>query len=116
MSVKRRIAVAALTLSAAGFGAWKTHESYVPAPMIPPRGHVPTIGYGSTHYDDRRPVRMRDAPIPRQRPELRPRNLLSLDQMHFPASPPGLTDLTDRRPSVRDNRWQAELTQGAPNH
>src|SRR3546814_8133123 len=90
MSVKRRIAVAALTLSAAGFGAWKTHESYVPAPMIPTRGDVPTIGYGSTHYEDGRPVRMSDAPISRQRAELLARNLLSLDEMRFRASLPGV--------------------------
>jgi GH24 family phage-related lysozyme (muramidase) len=91
MSVKQRIAVAALTLSAAGFGAWKTHESYVAAPMIPTQGDVPTIGYGSTHYEDGRPVRMSDAPISRQRAEVLARNLLSLDEMRFRASLPGVT-------------------------
>src|SRR3546814_13373282 len=59
--------------------------------MIPTGGEVPTIGYGSTHYEDGRPVRMSDAPISRQRAELLARNLLSLDEMRFRASLPGVT-------------------------
>lgn len=43
-----RIVVAALGLSAAGFGAVALHESYCASACIPVPGDVPTIGLGST--------------------------------------------------------------------
>ena len=88
MSTKRRIAVALLTLSASGFATWKANEQFVSAPMIPTRGDVPTIGYGSTHYEDGRPVRLIDPAISRRRAEQLARNLLSDDECRFRASIP----------------------------
>lgn len=86
MSARQRIAVAALTLSASGFTVWVASEGESPsvsglagttmlAPHIPTQGDVPTIGYGSTRYEDGTPVRMTDAPITRQRAEQLARNL-----------------------------------------
>lgn len=85
-----RIAVAALTLSAAGFASWKTAESFTAAPIIPTRGDVPTIGYGSTRYEDGTPVRMSDPPIARQRAAQLARNLHSQEELRFRASLPGV--------------------------
>lgn len=86
---KVRIAVAALTLSMAGFASWKASESFVPSPMIPTKGDVPTVGYGSTRYEDGTPVRLTDSPITRQRAAELARNLLSEDERRFIASLPG---------------------------
>ncbi|HET8883013.1 MAG TPA: glycoside hydrolase family protein [Solimonas sp.] len=88
MSARTRIAVALLTMSAAGFAAWKANEQFAPAPMIPTRGDVPTIGYGSTHYEDGRPVRLTDPAISRQRAEQLARNILSDDERRFRESLP----------------------------
>lgn len=43
-----RIAVAALSLSAAGFVGIALHESYTDKAVIPVPGDVPTIGFGTT--------------------------------------------------------------------
>ena len=67
--MKARIAVSALVLSAAGFTAWIASEGYTPGPVIPTKGDVPTIGHGSTKYEDGRRVRMTDAPITRKSAE-----------------------------------------------
>jgi len=56
VSPRQRIAVAVLTLSSAGFAAWKADEHFVDRPMIPTKGDVPTIGYVSTKYEDGRRV------------------------------------------------------------
>lgn len=45
---KVRIAIAALSLSAAAFVGILTRESYVGEAMIPIKGDVPTIGFGTT--------------------------------------------------------------------
>ena len=59
-----RIVVAALSLSAAGFGAMVAHESYTTTAVIPVPGDVPTVGFGSTLRDDGTPVRMGDTITP----------------------------------------------------
>lgn len=43
-----RSAIAALTLSAAGFTGILLHEGYSDKPIIPVPGDVPTIGFGTT--------------------------------------------------------------------
>lgn len=86
-----RTAVAALTLSAAGFATWKSDEHFAPAPMVPTKGDVPTIGYGSTRYEDGTPVRLTDQPITRQRAEQLARNLNDAEEQRFRASLPGVT-------------------------
>lgn len=85
MSIKR-MTIAALTLSAAGFGAWLASEGDGPVavtadgielllPYVPTKGDVPTIGHGSTRYEDGRPVRLDDPPITRTRAVELARNL-----------------------------------------
>lgn len=85
-----RVIVAALTLSAAGFAAWVASEGFTPAPVIPTKGDVPTIGHGSTKYEDGTPVRMTDRPITRDRAEQLARNLHSQDEARFRDSLPGV--------------------------
>lgn len=46
--MKARIAVAALSLSAAGFVGLLVHEGYTDRAVIPIPGDVPTVGFGST--------------------------------------------------------------------
>jgi lysozyme len=91
MQVTRvRVAVVALALSATGFAAWQRDEHFVREPMIPTKGDVPTIGYGSTKYEDGRRVKMTDPPITRERGAVLARNLLSQDEKVFRASLPGV--------------------------
>lgn len=82
--------VAVLVLSAAGFAAWTGSEGFAPAPMIPTQGDVPTIGYGSTRYEDGAPVRLADPPITRERALQLARNLHSQEEGRFRASLPGV--------------------------
>ncbi|CAN7518806.1 glycoside hydrolase family protein [Acidovorax sp. LjRoot194] len=94
-----RVAVTALTLSAAGFATWKASEGDGPTsvradgtvvhhPYVPTAGDVPTIGHGSTRYEDGTRVRLSDTPITRQRAEQLARNLHSADELRFKASLP----------------------------
>lgn len=85
-----RIAVAALTLSAAGFAAWIVSEGYTPTPVIPTKGDVPTIGHGSTRYEDGTPVRMTDPAIDRRRAVELARNLHREEEQRFRGSLPGV--------------------------
>lgn len=96
-SVNRTL-VAVMAISAAGFAAWVANEGSTPAvvvsgetrlaPHIPTKGDVPTIGHGSTRYEDGMPVRLTDPPITRARAETLARNLLSDDERRFKASIP----------------------------
>lgn len=81
---------AALTLSAAGMLSWMSSEGYSPAPYVPTRGDVPTIGYGSTRYEDGTPVRLSDPPITRERALQLARSLHSEEEGRFRASLPGV--------------------------
>ena len=85
-----RVSVAALTLSAAGFATWQASEGFTATAVIPTRGDVPTIGHGSTRYEDGTPVRLGDAPITRQRAQQLARNLHSEEEARFKASLPGV--------------------------
>jgi lysozyme len=46
--VKERIVIAALSLSAAAFVAVLTREGYTEQAVIPTKGDVPTVGFGTT--------------------------------------------------------------------
>lgn len=59
-----RILVAALSLSAAGFIGLVGHESYTENAVIPTKNDRPTIGFGSTFYEDGRQVKMGDKITP----------------------------------------------------
>ncbi|MNZ79335.1 hypothetical protein D3C78_979360 [compost metagenome] len=87
---RHRQLVAALTLSAAGFAAWVGSEGFAPAPHVPTKGDVPTIGHGSTRYEDGSPVRLTDPPITRERALQLARNLHSEEEQRFRASLPGV--------------------------
>ena len=87
--VRNRIAVSLLTMSLAGFGAWKANEGFTDHAVIPTKGDVPTLGYGSTRYEDGAPVRMGDT-ITRPRAEVLARNLNSQAEKEFAASLPGV--------------------------
>ena len=89
MSVRNRVAVGLLTMSLAGFGAWKASEGFTPVAVIPTKGDVPTIGHGSTRWEDGRPVKMGDT-ITRQRAEVLARTLNSQAEKQFSASLPGV--------------------------
>jgi len=88
-TTKQRIAVALLTLSAVGFSAWQTSEGFTAAPVIPTKGDVPTIGHGSTRYENGTPVKMTDKPITRERGAILARNLNDQEEAKFRASLPG---------------------------
>jgi lysozyme len=100
MSIRSRILVALLTLSAAGLSAWKASEGDGPVavrdgvevhlPYVPTKGDVPTIGHGSTRYEDGTPVSLTDEPIPRQRAVELARNLHREEERRFQASLPGV--------------------------
>lgn len=83
MTTRKRIAVAALTLSLSGFAGWKASEGSTETPIIPTKGDVPTIGYGSTRYEDGTPVTLNDPPITPQRAEQLARSLHSEEERRF---------------------------------
>ncbi len=55
-----RIAIGALSLSAAGFVGLISHEGFTDRAIIPVKGDRPTVGFGSTFRDDGSPVQMGD--------------------------------------------------------
>ena len=76
--IKKRLAVAVLVASAAAGTAWIAEEGDGPLivrddgtvlhqPYVPTQGDVPTIGHGSTHYEDGTRVTLADPPITRER-------------------------------------------------
>lgn len=87
--LRQRIAVSLLSLSAAGFATWQASEGYTPVAVIPTKGDVPTIGHGSTRYEDGSPVRMGDTITP-ARAEVLARNLNSQAEKQFAASIQGV--------------------------
>lgn len=84
-----RVAAAALTLSAAGFMTWVASEGFAPQAMIPTKNDVPTLGHGSTRYEDGTRVKLGDN-ITRERAEVLARNLMRGDEKRFAASIPGV--------------------------
>lgn len=87
--LRQRIAVGLLSISAAGFATWQASEGLTTTAVIPTKGDVPTIGHGSTRYEDGSPVRMGDTITP-QRAEVLARNLNSQAEKQFAASLPGV--------------------------
>ncbi len=60
MSINRnaKIAVAAMSLSAAAFVGLAVHEGYTDRAVVPTKDDRPTVGFGSTFHEDGRPVKM----------------------------------------------------------
>lgn len=90
-TLRKRLLAGALSISVAGFATWMQSESFVPAPYVPTKGDVPTIGFGSTLYENGVRVTLADPPISRQRATELARNLLAKDEARFRASLPGVT-------------------------
>jgi lysozyme len=61
---KARTAITALALSAAGLVGLIQHEGYKSAAYIPVPGDVPTIGHGTTRYEDGSAVKLGDSVTP----------------------------------------------------
>lgn len=76
MTDTKRLPAHSLKIGAAIVAAWVAFEGFSPTPYIPTKGDVPTIGNGSTHYEDGTRVTMQDKPITRQRAEELTVNLL----------------------------------------
>ena len=66
MTIKVRLAVSALSLSAAALVGLAVQEGYTDRSVIPVPGDVPTIGFGSTRRQDGAPVQMGDRTTPPQ--------------------------------------------------
>ena len=66
MNSKTRLAVAALSLSAAGFIGLVQHEGYTSKAVVPIPGDRPTVGFGSTFKEDGSPVTMSDTVTPQR--------------------------------------------------
>lgn len=64
MESKSKVVVAALTLSAAAFVGLVSHEGYTSTAIIPTKGDVPTVGFGSTYHEDGSRVRIGDTVSP----------------------------------------------------
>ena len=64
MSARNRILAAALTLSATAFVGLVMEEGYSSTAIIPTRGDVPTLGFGSTTRADGTPVRLGETTTP----------------------------------------------------
>lgn len=90
MNSKPKIAVAALTVSAAAFLSLFGAEGFRAVPYIPTQGDVPTIGYGSTVYEDGTRVTLVDPPITKERALQIVRDHKSKDEVMFRASLPGV--------------------------
>ena len=88
-TIKGRIAVGLLTLSAAGFAAWQASEGFTDHAVIPTKGDVPTIGHGSTYYEDGTRVKMGDT-ITRERAAELARNLNRAEEKRFAKTLPGV--------------------------
>lgn len=89
----KRIAIALLTLSATGFAGWQASEGFTERAVIPTKGDVPTIGHGSTRYEDGSKVKMTDR-ITRKRAAELARNLISEDERELRRSLPPETKLS----------------------
>lgn len=91
MISRQRTAVGGLTMSAAALVGWMLSEGFSDKPYIPTKGDVPTIGHGSTRYEDGTPVKLTDPPITRERGAQLAKNLHSEEETRFRASIPGVS-------------------------
>jgi lysozyme len=62
--MKTRIAVSALTFSAASLIGLALNEGYTDKAIIPTKGDVPTVGFGTTTRPDGSPVQLGDKTTP----------------------------------------------------
>ena len=88
-AVAGRVLAVTLSLSAAGFAGWQASEGFTDHAVIPTEGDVPTIGYGSTRYEDGSRVKMGDR-ITRERAAELAMNLAQKDCALMAKSLPGV--------------------------
>lgn len=88
-----RKSIYALTVSAAAVVAWYASEGFTDHAVIPTTGDVPTIGHGSTRYEDGSRVKMGDT-ITRKRADQLARNLMSSDERALRRSLPSDATMT----------------------
>lgn len=88
MKQQSRVSVAGLALSAAAFIGLVGYEGYTSRAVIPTKGDVPTLGFGSTVHEDGRPVRMGERIDPVNALQLAHAHI-SGDEARFRASLPG---------------------------
>lgn len=85
-----RIAVVALGLSMAGFIGITMKEGYTDKAVIPTKGDVPTLGFGSTVHEDGRRVQLGETTTPVR--ALRTAQAhITRDEAKFRASLPGVS-------------------------
>lgn len=84
-----RILVTALAVSLAGFMAIVAEESYTSTAIIPVKGDPPTIGFGSTVYEDGKAVKMGDKIEPVRALHVAAAHI-GKDEKAFRASVPGV--------------------------
>jgi GH24 family phage-related lysozyme (muramidase) len=84
-----RVLVAGLTLSMAAFVGIAVNEGYVDRAMIPTKNDVPTVGLGSTSYEDGSKVRLGDRITP-VRAIVLASNHITKEEQVFRASLPGV--------------------------
>lgn len=83
-----RVAVSALSLSAAAFVGLTVHEGYTDRAVIPTKGDVPTLGFGSTVHEDGRRVQMGERTDPVNALK-KAQAHISKEEQRFRASLPG---------------------------
>lgn len=64
MANKMRVGIAGLAVSLSMFSALVYKESYTDRAVIPTKNDRPTVGFGSTFWEDGRPVKMGDKITP----------------------------------------------------
>lgn len=85
--MNQRMKVGGLTLSAGAFVALLAHEGFTNRAIIPTKNDVPTVGFGTTVYEDGTRVRMGDTIDP-VRAVIVAQNHISADEVMFRASIP----------------------------
>ncbi len=90
MSSKTKISVILLAASAAFFTSLIGYEGYQSKPYVPTKGDVPTIGIGSTTYEDGTRVKMSDKPISKDRAVQIAKVHISKDEAAFRKSLTGI--------------------------
>lgn len=88
MDKRAKVSVAALSLSAAGFLSLLAYEGYTDKAVIPTKGDVPTVGFGTTVYPDGRRVQMGDTITPVNALQVAKAHI-DKDERAFRASLPG---------------------------
>jgi lysozyme len=84
-----RVTVAALSLSAAAFIGIVSSEGYTDDAVVPVKGDVPTMGFGSTRKEDGSPVKPTDKITPVRAVRLAGQHLAK-EEVIFRASLPGV--------------------------